>query len=248
MHALLQSSLRAALCARADVETIGPFLAAFDADDDSPFRNYAVPDHDAEPTPQQVEDLRLAFRRRARLPRLEFLPAAAPSAEPALLAAGFATEARLPMLACTTSELRPTTPPLGVEVAIVAEREALRQAAAVQNSAYGAPAPSEADVARLRRTVTAGGVVAVARDGDDAIGSGLVAAPSEGVAELAAVGVLSAWRRRGVAAALTAALAGAAFDGATETVILMAYESEQRIYERAGFTSVSEIVFMSTPS
>jgi len=43
MHATLQASLRAALRGRRDVESIGPFLAGFDADDDSPFRNYAIP-------------------------------------------------------------------------------------------------------------------------------------------------------------------------------------------------------------
>jgi len=56
MHATLQASLRAALRGRRDVESIGPFLSAFDADDDSPFRNYAILDEGARPTPEEVED------------------------------------------------------------------------------------------------------------------------------------------------------------------------------------------------
>jgi len=85
MHATLQVSLRAALRGHRDVESIGPFLAAFDADDDSPFRNYAIPDEGAQPTAAEIECLRQVFARRNRLAHLEFLPATAPAAEAALL-------------------------------------------------------------------------------------------------------------------------------------------------------------------
>jgi predicted GNAT family acetyltransferase len=246
MHVLLQASLRAALRGRRDVQSIGPFLVAFDADDDRPFYNYAVPDDDANPTPAQVEDLRRAFLRRGRLPRLEFLPAAAPAVEAALLAAGFATEARLPIMTCTAEDLRACRPPPLVTISTVTARDALRDAACVQSAAYAAQS-SEADVARLERTAGSGGHVAVARHADgQAIGSGLVTAPNDGIAELATVGVLPAWRRRGTAAALVSTLVRAAFDAGTATVMLMpAGEPEQRIYARAGFTVTSEIALIS---
>lgn len=247
MHAQLQGSLRAALRGRRDAESIGPFLAAFDADSTSPFRNYAIPNDDAEPTLEQIEGLRRAFQRRERLPRLEFLPAAAPAVEPALLSAGFVTEARLPIMTCTTAQLRQASPPRGVDVVMVTAREGLREAAEVQNAAYDAPEPTEADIVRLERTVAAGGVVALARHADgQALGSGLVTAPNEGFAELAAVGVLPVWRRRGVAATLTGALGRVALTTGTQMLMLMAYESEQSIYARAGFTATSEIIFIST--
>lgn len=247
MHHLLQASLRAAVRERRDVESVGPFLAAFDPDDAHPFRNYAVPDDGADPTPAEVADLCRAFRRRERLPRLEFLPAAAPAVEPALLDAGFVTEARLPIMTCTADQLRQTPPPPGVELSTITEREALREAAAVQNAAYDAPPPTEADITRLQGTVASGGGVTLARHADgEAIGSGLVTAAADGIAELAAVGVLTAWRRQGLAAALTGSLARAAFDNGTQTVTLQAYDTEQSIYARAGFTAASEIIFVST--
>ena len=250
MHALLQASLRAMLRGRRDSQSVGPFLAAFDADDANPFRNYAVPDDDANPTPEQIEDLRRAFLQRDRLPRLEFVPAAAPAVEAALLAAGFTTEARLPILTCNADRLRAAAPPPLVTIETVTDRDALRDAAHVQNDAYGAGQPSEADVARLQRTVGSGGHVALARHDDGpAIGSGIVTAPSNGIAELAAVGVLAAWRGRGTAAALTSALARAAFDGGTATVMITAAgEAEQRIYGRVGFTATSEIACFSATS
>lgn len=163
MHPTLQASLRAALRSHRDIESIGPFLAAFDADDDSPFRNYAVPDESAQPTPEEVEDLRCAFVRRGRLPRLEFLPAAAPAAEAALLQAGFVTQARLPIMTCAAAQLRELAAPPGITLDMAVGSDELRQAAAVQNAAYGAPEPTTADVARLQRIVDAGGLVGLAQ-------------------------------------------------------------------------------------
>jgi len=249
MHATLQASLRAALRGRRDVESIGPFLAGFDADDDSPFRNYAIPDEGARPTLEEVEALRRAFARRHRLPRLEFLPAAAPAVEAALLQGGFATEDRLPIMTCSPKQLRELPPPPGITLAVAVGNEALRQAAAIQNTAYAAPEPTAADVARLQHTIDAGGVVGLAQEvAGGGVASGLVAAPSRGFAELAAVGVLPAWRRRGIAAALTGTLGRAAFDRGVPVLMLMAHEAEQAVYARTGFTVASEIIFISTPT
>jgi GNAT superfamily N-acetyltransferase len=249
MHATLQASLRAALCGRRDVESIGPFLAGFDADDDSPLRNYAIPDEGARPTLEEVEALRRAFARRHRLPRLEFLPATAPAVEAALLQAGFSTDDRLPIMTCAPEQLRELPPPPGITLAVAVGNEALRQAAAIQNTAYGAPEPTAADVARLQHTIDAGGVVGLAQEvAGGGVASGLVAAPSHGFAELAAVGVLPAWRLRGIAAALTGTLGRAAFDRGVPVLMLMAHEAEQAVYARAGFTVASEIIFISTPT
>jgi ribosomal protein S18 acetylase RimI-like enzyme len=249
MHTMLQASLRTGLRSRSDIETVGPFLAAFDPDSDSPFRNYAVPDDGAAPTDAEIEDLRRAFVRRGRLPRFEFLPSAAPAVEDALVSAGFVTDARLPIMTCTPAQLRESAPPAGVDLDLAVDVDALREAAATQNAAYDASPPTEADVARLEVVVAAGGVVGLAREmGGRPVGSGLVTPAIEGFAEVAAVGVLPDWRRRGLAGALTGSLGRAAFDRGVDALMLMAYEAEQGIYARAGFTVASEIAFMSIPS
>lgn len=49
MHFQIQSFLRAAIVRRPPAVRIGPFLVSFDDHDDSPFRNYAVPDDGASP-------------------------------------------------------------------------------------------------------------------------------------------------------------------------------------------------------
>jgi len=102
---------------------------------------------------------------------------------------------------------------------------------------------------RLQHTIDAGGVVALAQEvTGGGVASGLITAPSHGFAELAAVGVLPAWRRRGIAAALTGTLGRAAFECGVPILTLMAHEAEQAVYARAGFTVASEIMFMSTPT
>jgi hypothetical protein len=103
---------------------------------------------------------------RERRPRLEFLPAAAPAAEDALRRAGFVNEARLPIMTCAPAQLREVARPGEVELDAVAGGDALREAAAVQNAAYGAPPATDADVARLEDTVAAGGIVGLAREGE----------------------------------------------------------------------------------
>lgn len=49
MHFQIQSFLRAAIARRPGAVRVGPFLVGFDAHDNSPFRNYAVPDDGASP-------------------------------------------------------------------------------------------------------------------------------------------------------------------------------------------------------
>jgi hypothetical protein len=96
---------------RRDVERAGPFTATFDRHTDSPFLSYAFPDDGAEPTPHDVAALAQAFRRRGRVPRLEFLPAVAPAVEPALLAGGFTVEARLAVMTCAVGAASPARSP-----------------------------------------------------------------------------------------------------------------------------------------
>lgn len=67
-------------------------------------------------------------------------------------------------------------------------------------------------------------------------GGALCSAPAEDPTELAGVGTRPAHRGRGIAAAVTAALAEAAFAGGTSSVWLeYSGEGSRRVYERVGF-------------
>jgi len=91
-------------------------------------------------------------------------------------------------------------------------------------------------------------VVVLARDAatGEPAGAGLCTAPEDGLSELTSVGVRSAFRRRGIAEALTGRLAERAFAVGMGGVFLMAAgEDEARIYARAGFARSGEVLHIS---
>ncbi len=77
---------------------------------------------------------------------------------------------------------------------------------------------------------------------------GAAPSPADVGALIAAIGVIPAYRRRGVAGALCSWLARAAFaSGVTVPFLTPAGEPEERIYARAGFTRVGAILHISRP-
>jgi ribosomal protein S18 acetylase RimI-like enzyme len=228
-------------------ERVGPFRVGFTADTTSPWLNYAVPVPAADPTPAEVAALVAAFERRGLLPRLEYLPGTAPRVEPALRAAGFAEEGRPPVMACAPGEVRDVPRPDGIGYRLATEPAVLREMAVLQHEAYGEPAgPTEHDVDRLVRGVTGGSLAGIATDGSTVVGAGQATRPVAGVVELAAVAVAGGYRRRGVAAALCAYLTRTAHDGGATLVWLEAGgAAEQRVYERAGYTTIGEKLYLS---
>lgn len=165
----VQAALRAS--APGPELTMGPFALTLDPASDHPYRNYAIPRSElVEPT--DVDDLVDVFRSRVLVPRLEFVTPA-PSLERALRAAGFALEPPIPVLAVTPAAFRAPAPPPGIDVRLVTETADLHAAAEVQSQAYSDQPATEADVARLRRLVAAGGHVALACIDGHPAGSGV---------------------------------------------------------------------------
>jgi GNAT superfamily N-acetyltransferase len=241
--------LRALVGARAD--RVGPFLVSFDDHDAGLFRNYAIPDDGAEPTGAQVAELVAVFTGRSRTPRLEYLPGLCPEVEPGLLAAGFVAERRVPVMSCAPAAVMARTAPEGIKLSLARSDVELRQVAEAQNEAYGQQETTDHDVARLRSTVDGGGLVALALDiiTGRSVGGGLCAAPHGGVSELAGIGVREAYRRRGIAAALTAVLTRACASANITTPFLTpAGEAEERIYRAVGYRPVTEMLHISQPN
>jgi ribosomal protein S18 acetylase RimI-like enzyme len=168
--------------------------------------------------------------------------------EPALLAAGFRPERRLPVMTCPPDGVTTPPEPRDVDLRLAVTDPDLLQVAEAQNDAYGAPAATGHDVARLRRTIERGGLVALAVDGPTGhgVGGGLCAPPHDGVSELAGVGVRASHRCRGVAAALTALLTRSCADHGIDTPFLTpASGAEERIYRSVGYRSVGEMLHIS---
>ncbi len=243
----IQSYLRAAAPRGRDSERVGPFLATFNRDSDNRYLNYAIPDDGAQPTEADVAALLEAYRTRARLPRLEYVAALAAAVEPALFAAGFVAEGRLPLMVYRGDVEH--SPVDGVELVLAQSNEELRGVAAVQWEAYGEGGllPDRA-VDSLRTTLANDGVVVLARDSStgEAAGGGLCTGPHDGATELTSIGVRERFRRRGIAEAMTRRLAHEMHARGNDCVFLMAAgDAEERIYARAGFATIAAILHIS---
>ncbi|MEV0143915.1 MULTISPECIES: GNAT family N-acetyltransferase [unclassified Nonomuraea] len=248
LDAAVHAYLRSAAGPRA--HRAGPFVIRFDEHDDALPFNYAIPDDDAAPTLDEVAALVAAFRERSRTPRLEYVPQAAPKVEEALLAAGFTPEDRFPLLVCPPDEVVDAPADAAVRVGLVADDAGLCQVARVMNEAFQAPEATEHDVARLRRILDRGGLVAAAAAVDvatgDVVGAGQLGGPHEGVAEVAGIAVLASHRRRGIAGAVTALLTHAGAEaGVTTPFLTPADEGAARVYQRVGYRRVGEALHIS---
>nr|WP_145486785.1 MULTISPECIES: GNAT family N-acetyltransferase [Streptomyces] len=254
MHTDVQSFAVAHLLRRPAACRVGGFVVGFDPATTSPYVNYATPVPGAEPTDADVADLIAAFRTRGLMPRLEFAPDAAPGVEPALRRAGFTTEAVHAYLVCTPATLtvpgaapepgttpKPATAPEpGARVRVeapVTDEDYIAIDTALSGAFGGEWPPSAEGAARLRRTEEGGGAVRFVRAEDGGCAGGaLCSAPAEDTAELAGVGTLPAYRGRGIAAAVTAALAETLFTRGARTVWLeYSGAGPRRVYERVGF-------------
>lgn len=122
MERHIQSYLRQAASRWRETQRIGPLLATFTPHDANPFLNYAIPDEGAVPTPAETAALIAAFQQRSLAPRLEYLPALAPSLEPILLAAGFVIEDRMPLMVCPQEAWHDIPVPEGIEIIFPPDR------------------------------------------------------------------------------------------------------------------------------
>jgi GNAT superfamily N-acetyltransferase len=247
--ALIAARMRAAVGRRSGGRA-GPFTVGLDPHSDDPMRNYAVPDHDARPGAGDIDALIAFFRSSQRIPRLEYVEEDAPSAWPALAAAGFAVERRTPVMIAAPATPLTSRSPAGITIRQATSDTDLTAAAVVQHHAYQMPCPPGShDIARLTSLTRRGGLVAIAVDDSSGTvaGAGLVDVTGDrpAVGELAAVGVLSAFRRRGIASALSAHLARIAHSHGISLVFLEAEPEEEQIYRRTGFTDATTKLWIS---
>lgn len=248
MDSRIQSYLRFAASQQRDTEKIGPFLATFNLHSANPYLNYAIPDDDATPSLADVKALIAAYEKRDRKPRLEYVAALAPAVEESLTSAGFSVEGRLPLLTCIPGKEQFLPVPPDIELIVPVSDAEMLATVAVQHEAYGESAPSPEDGQRLRDSMAAGSIVVLARVAatGEAVGAGVCTVPGNQTTEIAGIGVHEAFRRRGIAGALTTRLMQEAFAaGVTVAFLMAAHEEEKRIYSRAGFATTGEILHIS---
>lgn len=229
----IQAYIRATATAGREVVSLDGLVATFHPRDPLRFLNYAIPGAG----PWDLAGLLAASRARDRLPRLEFVESCAPGLVAEVEAFGFTREARLDLMTCTPETLRWPRAPAHFELVrpgsplvgslLTAQRRAFQAAGEV----------TERDVSGFSATgllAQVDGVVA---------GGGVFTPLRDGLCELAGIGVLSAFRRRGIGAGLTAELSALAFARGADLAFLTPGDDDtRRIYERAGFAATSTML------
>lgn len=242
--AALESYMRRAAALTHQTVALPPFELFFDPHDPLRFFNYARPiaPIGAGDLRETLLMVRQEFAARRRTPRFEFVAEAAPELPAVLQAAGFVEESRNPLLVCTAETFRPAAAVPDLEIITLAADSPtadLRAATAVQRCAFGdadAPEITEAEEARQRARYRAGAAGFLARLSGEAVAAADFTAPLDGFVELVGIATLPAYRRRGIASALTARATAEAFARGARFVFLgAADERAGRVYERVGF-------------
>lgn len=230
---------------------IGPFLATVNTADSLTYFNYAIPDDGAHPTPADIMALVSFYRQHGRTPRVEYLTALAPDLEPLLLTQDFTVERRIPLMVYDPALPRNLTLTPGIELRLPTSDADFIGMSGAQKEAFGDDSPPDASAVEPGRAfLAAGGISVIACDATsgEIVGAGSCDVPFDHTTELAGVGVRDAYRRRGIAAAMTAWLVDQALAAGTTNIFLTAAgEDEARVYARAGFRTISETVHISQP-
>jgi len=248
VSARIQAYLRTAAARDRDVERIGPFTATFTRHSRNLYINYAIPDDGASPTADDVAALVDAFERHERVPRLEYLPGLAPDVEPALLAAGFTVEDRLPLMECPPGGAVEQPVPEGFELLRPTTDEEHLAVLSTQREAFGDEPPTADDLVGARRQDDAGGITFLARDraSGDPAGAGACTPLSDGFTEVVGVAVREKYRRRGLGGVVTLHLTLAAHEAGAHTVFLTpAGDAQERVYARVGYRRIDSVLFLS---
>ncbi|MCX6032399.1 MAG: GNAT family N-acetyltransferase [Chloroflexi bacterium] len=246
----LEAYMRKAAALTHDVVERPPFVLFFNPHDALRFYNYAkllepVGDapstHSGEVLSDALAEVRAAFVARDRLPRFEFIAEFAPDFGAALAAAGFTLEDRTVLLTCTRETFRPAPLIPGLEIITLtpdSPAEDLLAHTEVQQRGFGDTSgeqPTLADAEHFRPKLERYAAFLARLDGVP-VAAGDFTAPLDGFTELVGIATLEAYRRRGIASALTAQAAQTAFERGVEVAFLTAADERAgRVYERVGF-------------
>ena len=235
----IQQYLRSVVARGREPIAAGSFVLYVHPTNRHPYLNYAIPLAGA--TGGDGAELIRAARSRDLVPRLEYLESCFPWVEESLSADGFTREGRLPVMTCAPEALARQADDF--ELVLVEPRSSLvRPMLTVTGAAFGDPPPDDQEVAGWR-----GRTIAALLDGE-VVGSASWTTVLDGMSEIAGVAVAEHARRRGIGSALTVAATRRAFAaGATLALLTPGSDDSERIYERAGFRTVTTMLHLSQP-
>lgn len=244
----LQTYLRESARQRYDAFPVPLFTIFVHPSSDFSYVNYAIPD---QPTRDDLDAaldaLRATFVQHKRQPRFEFIQEFAPDLEAALVTHGFVEESRTLFMICTPDTYRdaPAVQGLHITPLRAAAPVDLRDFITVQRQSFSSdpvPPVTETDVVEFVRTLDTSPSFLARIDGQ-AAGVGSLTTPIDRLTEIVGIGTRPAFRRRGIAAAITAEALRTAFAQGVEIACLSAADANAgRVYERVGFRPLATML------
>jgi hypothetical protein len=230
--ARLQNSLLDGLRPVRDVVESGPFTLLLDPNSDFPWSNYAFPVRPSSFRDDDIKGMIQAFRENGRKPRLEFFPDLAPGLKDALARHAFRQEMDLVVMVCRLEDFRPYKGDLLAEL-LTPESDIAAYAHMVDRCYDSDQEVSPERVERMRTAIAEERMklAQVEVDGELAAGAGLYGKCD--VPELAAVGTLEKFRRRGAASAACSKLLETHFR--ENDLVWLSAADARTVYEKLGF-------------
>lgn len=230
---------------------IGPFTVLLHPADDAIESNLAIPYAPPSMAPEQDwrEALRTVFASQGRVSAIQWVIEFDPHLAPTLQAMGFSERQRETLMVCTPQiRLRSPASAPALTFDVITDTSPLDEAREnVDINEFGfdpaaANPATDEQVARFRDTLATSRAFTARLDGHPA-GAGMYTTPLAGVTELVGITTLEQYRGRGIAAALTAHMASAAFaQGCNLAFLTTANPAARRAYEHAGFQLAGDMV------
>jgi ribosomal protein S18 acetylase RimI-like enzyme len=241
----LQDYQRKAAAATKNVHPCPPFHLYLSPTDPFRYFNYAIPDGPIEQlTRQELQALERAFAERERTLRFEFLHEYTPRLGDILAALDVPLEGENPLLVCGPDTWTSVPHPAGLQVRRLTAQSPDEDLAASINAGHrgfggqGDEATPQR-IADLRRRLGVGSQYFLALIDGQPAGVGAYTIPLEGMTELVGIATLPEYRRRGIAAAVTAEMTRYAFEGGVRTAFLTAADDDaSRVYQRSGYRRI----------
>lgn len=231
--------------------------AFFHISDSDAESNYAIPDPPAGAFPSShdlkasLRTLRAECAHRNRPPRLQFIEDLFVDLPLLLRSTGWAEQERSPLMIWSSARSRLAPPVPGLSIVTLSADSTLdeiREGLDMNTAGFGLSIPpASAEEAEGFRQGLIRSRAFTAHLGPQPVGAGMFTRVSdEGVTELVGITTLAPFRRRGIAASLTAYMTDQALAHGAKTVFLTAANAPAgRVYERVGFRfEATKVVYM----
>lgn len=237
-----------------EVVPLLPFRLFFHETDPSPESNYAlVNEPGGEPLQDSLKQLQPLFTERHRIPRLQFIEEACTQLVPVLRSSGWIEQERSLVMLCTPQTYQPAPHVSGLTIIILSQTSSIEEicegldANALGFDPQAQPATVQ-EAEEFRRDLILSRAFTARLNGQP-VGAGMFTDIHEDMTELVGIATLEAFRRQGIATALTAFMTQTAFrQGAPLVFLIAANEQAERVYERVGFRPQATFVVYERPA